>query len=195
MTIVEKTYKIKSFDEFTKEEQEKILEKYRDINIYDDLTNMDEVFYLDIDNAGFKSPKIYYDLSCCQGSGASFECDEIDFRELIKEFDCKHKAWLLSYLEQYCIGRVISNRYSNHYCHERTREVNFDNYCNYEYKRIEKLVNEFFDYVEHKRYKLSCELYKNLSNYYDELQSDENVKDCLLANEYLFNENTLEIEN
>ena len=42
-------------------------------------------YYLSIENAGFKNPKIYYDLSCSQGSGACFDSNELDFNTLLKD--------------------------------------------------------------------------------------------------------------
>ena len=86
MTIIEKTYKIKTFDEFSADEQAEIIERHRYINVDDgfSLTDWNDSYYLSIENAGFKNPKIYYDLSYSQGSGACFDSKDLDFNIILK---------------------------------------------------------------------------------------------------------------
>ena len=48
MTIIEKTYKIKTFDEFSADEQAEIIERHRYINVDDgfSLTDWNDSYYL-----------------------------------------------------------------------------------------------------------------------------------------------------
>ena len=98
MTIIKKTYNIKTLDEFTAKEQAEIIERHRYINIEDgfSLADYDKNYALSIEEKGFLKPEIYYDLSASQGSGACFDSKELDFNILLKNFKCKHKKWIIA---------------------------------------------------------------------------------------------------
>lgn len=198
MTIIEKTYKIKTFDEFSADEQAEIIERHRYINVDDgfSLTEWNDIYSLSIEDAGFKNPKIYYDLSCCQGSGACFDSDDLDFNTLLKDFECKHKQWILNLLndKNYISIQVKQNHYAHHYTHSKTRYISSsyrgNNICN----RLEKILYDIQKHIA-KVYMNTCDdLYTNLQNDFDYLISDEAVKETLIVNDYCFNEYSYKIE-
>ena len=194
MTILEKTYKIKSFDEFTKEEQDEIIDKYRYINVdYDDCLHNDAILE-DLANNGFncKWRDLEYDLSYCQGGGACFKCDDFDIDKLAKDFKCKHKQWITDIIKQYC--SITIERTNHHYSHEKCMKAYVYNYLPGSHTRIDDIIEEFESYIEGLRCEASCKIYRNLLNDYEYLQSDEAVKDTLLVNEYMFNEKDYSIE-
>ena len=198
MTVIEKTYKIKTFDEFSADEQAEIIERHRYINVDDgfSLTDWNDSYYLSIENAGFKNPKIYYDLSCSQGSGACFDSKDLDFNILLKDFNCKHKQWILNLLNDgnYISIKINQNHYANHYTHSRTRYISLSYGGNNICKRLENILNDLHNHIA-KVYLNTCgDLYTNLQNDFDYLISDEAVKETLVANDYCFNEYNYKIE-
>lgn len=198
MTVIEKTYKIKTFDEFSADEQAEIIERHRYINVDDgfSLTDWNDSYYLSIENAGFKNPKIYYDLSCSQGSGACFDSNELDFNTLLKDFNCKHKQWILNLLNDgnYISIQIKQNHYANHYTHSRTRYISLTYGGNNICKRLENILNDLHSHIS-KVYLNTCgDLYTSLQNDFDYLISDEAVKETLVANDYCFNEYSYKIE-
>lgn len=200
MTIIEKQYKIKTFEEFTEQEQAEIIERYRYINVEDDfsLTDYDESYALSIEAKGFKNPKIYYDLSCSQGSGACFDSDELDFNILLKDYRCKHKQWIINLLndENNISIQIKQNSYANRYSHSRTRIIFLFYFTQFNHlKRLKSLLENVRNHIE-KVYLETCDnLYKELQKDCDYLQSDESVRDTLIVNDYYFNEYSYMIEN
>ena len=145
MTVIEKTYKIKTFDEFSADEQAEIIERHRYINVDDEVAD----FLATIEKAGFKNPKIYYDLSCCQGSGACFDSKDLDFNILLKDFNCKHKQWILNLLNDgnYISIKINQNHYANHYTHSRTRYISLSYGGNNICKRLENLLKDIHSHI------------------------------------------------
>ena len=199
MTIIKKTYNIKTLDEFTAKEQAEIIERHRYINIEDgfSLADYDESYALSIKEKGFLKPEIYYDLSASQGSGACFDSDELDLNILLKNFKCKHKKWIIALLndENSVSIQIKQNQYANHYSHSRTRTVFllfFRKFSNLKY--LYALLEEVRNHVE-KVYLETCDnLYNELVKNSDYLISDEAVRDTLFVNNYCFNEYSYMIE-
>lgn len=199
MTIIEKRYNIKTFDEFSRDEQAEIIERHRYINIDDgfSLVEWNDSYVLSIEEKGFKNSKIYYDLSCSQGSGACFDSNDLDFNTLLKDFECKHKQWIIDLLndENYVSIQIEQNHYANHYTHSRTRNISLMYFrglhiCN----RLQNLLEDVQSHIE-KVYLDACsDLYHNLQRDFDYLISNEAVKETLIANDYCFNEFSYKIE-
>ncbi len=199
MTIIEKRYNIKTFDEFSTDEQAEIIERHRYINVDDgfSLVDWDDSYALSIEEKGFKNPQIYYDLSCCQGSGACFDSADLDFNILLKDFECKHKQWIINLLnnENYISIQIKQNHYANHYTHSRTRYISLLYFggihiCN----RLHNLLGDVQNHIA-KVYLNTCsDLYTSLQKDFDYLISDEAVKETLVANDYCFNEYSYKIE-
>ena len=199
MTIIKKTYNIKTLDEFTAEEQAEIVERHRYINIEDDdsLTDYDESYALSIEEKGFKNPEIHYDISACQGSGACFDSDELDFNILLKDFKYRHKKWIINLLndENNVSIQIKQSSYAKQYSHSKTRIIFLFFFKQFNsYKRLKNVLENTRDYIE-KIYLNACdELYKALKKDSDYLISDEAVRDTLEVNNYCFNEYSYMIE-
>lgn len=196
----QKTINLYQFNELSDDQKQKVIEKYRDFNddIFDSYVN-DECCTLELFENGFLNPTIHYDLSYCQGSGACFDCNDFDFELLLKDFECKHKNWIIDILNNYCECKIYKNSYGYHYSHSKTRYFEINTYGvdrNYrEYPRILEIIRQVDCYIENLRYKLSESLTDRLYQELEFLRSDEQIADALIANEYYFNAETLEIEN
>ena len=196
----QKTINLYQFEELTKEQQKKVIEKYRDFN--DDLTcdliNYDDTHITRLEEYGFLNPVISYSLSYCQGDGVCFDCNDFDFELLLKDFECKHKQWIINILDNYCDCAIHRSSYANYYYHKRTRYFEINTYgldCNYkEHQRISNIIKDIDSYIESLRLYVCDELEENLKADIDYLTSDEAIAETLIANEYYFNGETLEIE-
>jgi hypothetical protein len=189
-----KTINLYKFEELTTEQQEKVLDKYRDWN--DDLTcNLIDYDYIHIEKLkekGFLNPDISYDLSYSQGDGASFTCTELDYNLLLKDYKGKHKKWFIQILEYYV--EVQIERTSHHYYHELTCKTEYYDRLPLGCPRIQTELETIVDYIENLREQACLELKHDLQADIDYLQSDECIAESFIDNDYYFNGETLEIE-
>lgn len=199
MTIIEKRYNIKTFEEFSADEQAEIIERHRYINVDEgfSLVEWSDDYYIAIENKGFKKPRIFYDLSCCQGSGACFDSSDLDFNILLKDFKCKHKQWIIDLLndESNVSIQLLQNGYANRYTHSRTRYISFVYFreihtCN----RLRSIFENVRNYIANIYLDACSDLYTSLQRDFDYLISDEAVKETLIDNDYCFNEYSYNIE-
>jgi len=194
-------YTVQTIDEFSADEQQKILDKYRDINVeYINLVEFDDYFVLGLRDRGFNvdDSDIDYALSCCQGSGASFRCDDLDYNKLLADLDVPHKKFWIDYLKYYNM-RIKDDKYCR-YCHEYSKVIDTDDDCRAEWWICEKdhpHANKDYElikaHIEQKRLDACHWLYKALDREYTWQQSDEAVRETIEANEYMFDTRTLEI--
>jgi hypothetical protein len=77
---------------------------------------------------------------------------------------------------------------SGHYCHEKTRYIEIDDFY-IEDEEEKFLLNKFENLLEDLRFNLCKQIYKDLEKEYDYLTSDGAVYETLQANEYYFEEN------
>ena len=190
-----KTINLYKFEELTEEQQEKVLDKYRYFN--DDTFECyveDEYSMGEIWESGFLNAQPNYSLNYCQGDGACFECAEFDYDKLLKDWEYKHKNWIINIIKTHYQGYIKLNQYGYYYSHAKTRYFGMseDFYNTYYY--IEGAVNSAIEHIEQLRYELSENLTASLYEQLEWLRSDEQIKDSLIANEYYFNGETLEIE-
>jgi hypothetical protein len=84
----EKIIMVYNFKELPKEIQEDLIKKEQEA-LYEhvDLSNFQTIVKEELEEKGFHSPEIYYDLSYCQGSGLCFSCKDIDVKKILKDFD------------------------------------------------------------------------------------------------------------
>ena len=199
-TIEIKLYK---FDELSKEVQDKVLSKNRDINVHDDwhefVTDdwMEEI----IPSKGFNPKQIYFSGFWSQGDGAMFEYDGIS-DDLLKEFvdniliGTEHlspmrKQWILNN-----IYVSVSGKHRGHYYHEGCcshtiywEVSNTDiNYLPNFYNWLMSFADDFEWFLRDKYNDLCRELYKALEESYDYLTEDRQVAETLYANDYDFTE-------
>ena len=190
-----KTINLYKFEELTAEQQAKVLDKYRDWNddIFESYAS-DECNTLEITESGFNNPAIHYSLGYCQGDGACFDCNDFDFDLLLKDWQHKHKNWIIDIIKQHYQGYIKKNNYGYHYSHSKTRYFDLEANFNYLYLHIERAINSAIAHIENLRYKLAENLTNRLYEQLEWLQSDEQIAESLIANEYYFNAETLEIE-
>lgn len=194
--IKHKVIELRTFDECSPELQKKILEKYRYYETQGswiaDLSceNMSEM----LDNEyGFKctAKDIEFDVSYCQGSGASFTCYNFDWEKLLKGLDIKHKKWWCAYLDS-CGMKIVTNDY--HYSHEMTKHWDTGD-CDLDYTSADKKyphLSKDFDkimkHLEDIRIKACNKMYKDIQADYEYYESDEYLSQMFIDNEFLFNE-------
>lgn len=194
-----KTINLYKFEELTAGQQAKVLDKYRDWNddIFESYVD-DECNTLEITESGFNNPIIHYDLSYSQGDGACFDCNDFDFDLLLKDWQHKHKNWIINIINDYCSCEISKNLYATYYSHSKTRHFEINTYRvegNYtDRKHIIKAIQDADNYIENLRYELAENLTNRLYDQLEWLQRDEQIKDTLIANDYYFNAETLEIE-
>lgn len=190
-----KTINLYKFEELTAEQQVKVIDKYSDIN--DELTcsliTWDDRFVQGLKEKGFLNPDISYYLSYSQGDGASFTCSELDYDLLLKDYTGKHKSWMIEILKQYCEVKIRRSYYCR-YVHERSCNTELCEYMRYYYPRITDELENIRQHIENKRLNACIELAESLQSEIDYLTSEEAIKEALIANEYYFNGETLEIE-
>ena len=193
-----KTINLYKFEELTEEQQAKVLGKYRDWNddIFESYVN-DECNTLEITESGFNNPTIHCSLGYCQGDGACFDCDDFDFDLLLKDWQHKHKNWIVNIIKEHYQGYINKNNYGYHYSHSKTRyfELSSDGVVDWHYcSRTNKAIYLAEKHIENLRYELAESLTNRLYEQLEWLQSDEQITESLIANEYYFNAETLEIE-
>lgn len=183
------------FYELNEEQKKQVIDKYRDINInwISDFTKENDAYRLTVEEAGFLEPSFYYDINYCQGRGASFECKGFDYRKLLADWDYHHKEWVIRIMEQYGDIRICRNHYATYYEHKRTRYIDGGLSTNAG-MRIEEAVDVALQHIEQKRLDICDEILDMLEKEYEYLTSDEEIAETLRANEYTFNEETLEID-
>ena len=190
-----KTINLYQFEELTEEQQAKVIEKYRYFNddIFESYVN-DESSMGEIWNSGFLKAKPCYSLGYSQGDGACFDCNDFDYDLLLKDWQHKHRNWIINIIKTHYKGYIKCNQYGYHYSHSKTRYFDLEANFNCFYLHIEKAVNSAINHIEALRLELSENLTARLYEQLEWLRSDEQIAEALIANEYYFNGETLEIE-
>ena len=164
----------------------------------------------EIEGYGFKGTKAQWDLSCCQGSGASFSFENVDIDSLIDKYPDRDLAanldnakcdgfedtWL--YLSEHGdlpTFRGNFNSLSNHYTHEKTVDVLVEHNEINEYDETALIVNDVIQTndwdshledirkeVEKIYYDAAGILYKKLNAQWDWLHSEEAIIENLKGN-------------
>lgn len=181
-----KTY---TFEELPEETQNKVIEKYYDINAGYYWEEVEKWNFEDkLKKLGYQveSKNIYWCGFSSQGDGASFEgsiniIDWIKNRKLSKKY-----RGLVKYLSTNGIDCTINIKTIGRYCHSYSMFVEVDN-SDYEDK-YEGITSEIATAVQAEARQLADEFYKELENKYDLITSEEVIKETLIDNEYYFTE-------
>lgn len=187
-----KTINLYKFEELTDDQKQIVLDKNRDFNMDIDLLEYDEIHTIKLKELGFNNPEIACSLSYSQGDGASFTCTELDYNLLLKDYTGKHKKWFIQILQYYV--EVQIERTCHHYYHELTCRTEYYDRLPLGCPRIQTELETIVNYIENLREQACLELKRDLQADIDYLQSDEAIAETLIANEYYFNGETLEIE-
>jgi len=182
-TITVKTY---TFDELLEEAKEKVLERYRDINV--DFDGWHDVIIDDwkmkLEDLGYEDVKIYYSGFYSQGDGACFEA-KVDIEKWIK----KHKAGkrFKKLLNEFRAGAYVyvEIKHNYRYYFSTSTGVIYEGGSELYDKAYEQL-KEMVKWIEQEREELGNAIYKDLQKEYEYLISDEVVIDTIKANDFEF---------
>ena len=177
------------FEELNEKQQAKAIDEHRYINVEDFIWN--DFLYEDLQSKmkeyGFDDITISADTSFCQGSGASFTCDNIDIEKYLRKTKQYTKYRKLHQLikDKDLTGTI--ERISHRYNHSNTVDCNLVVSYNIDITTVQddlvgELQQDIIDYVRGE-----CdEWHKVLENHYLNLTSDDAVKETIIANEYDF---------
>lgn len=194
MKTITQTINLFKFEELIEEVQQKVIEKNRYINTdFDWHESIFESFKEDNEKY-FDIKNIYFTGFWSQGDGAMFEYSGINenlLNEAIESLNLpKWKKQILS--TQICINGKGVQR--GHYYHENSCdhtiyiEDNNNGYYQNIYDLIDLYSSDIEDFIITKYKDICQDLYKNLENENDYLQSDEVIKETLICNDYDFTE-------
>lgn len=203
MRTVTKTLDIYSIEDVKNNEElkELVLEKNRDINVdnnywFDDVI---EAWKERLREYGFIDPDIRFSGFWTQGDGASFTSKAVYLDLYLKEFGHasypdKQIKLFLDLIRNYDFVEFGVERRDNHYVHEYTTKAYYNGYL-YQFDKCPRLqrflsnfLKDLWTHMQDKIEELNREIYKDLSEEYDYLESDEAVMETLEANEYEFTE-------
>jgi hypothetical protein len=182
------------FNELDERTQEKVLEKYSDINTdYDWWDSTYEYWKPKLENLGVSNPTINFSGFWSQGDGASFtgQLDIIEFLTATKKIS--KFRYLVDHVRDNNLW-LDCNIYRNdsHYVHENTCRVGIDEHIYVDneksYDLIVKRVKELEEYLEEWRLDTCHEIYKDLETEYEYQTGKEQIIESLEANEYEFDE-------
>ena len=175
--------KIYKFEELSKEAQSEAIENFRNINTFDDNWHdpIIEGFTEQLSEAGFLDATIQFSGFWQQGDGLCFDSkvNVSKFATTTNEIRVS-KLIDFGFIDEFTIEKTS---FANHYSHEKTRYIDYS-ICNGNNlnNELEKLCNK----IELKRLNLCREFYSILEKDYCFLESDECVKETIIANEYEF---------
>jgi len=177
-----------SFNELSEQVQQRVLNTVRE---WDHLFLVEEEFILQ--DFRERHPHIHnmdiaYSGFCSQGDGASFTgyidgdwainnllSDEL--KAIVRDLDCNFE------------------RLNSRYCHENTvsthlEDVTWADHIEQSDKLRDSMLEQYYDdianAIEEYRLELCHTLYRELEQAYEHCHSDENLKELILVNDYLF---------
>ena len=181
-----------SFSELSEQAQQRVIDKVRE---WDDLFLSDEeciIEYFKERHPHIHNMDIRYSGFWSQGDGASFT-GWIDgdwaINNLLIEQVNKSFGSLLRDLN------CTFDRGDSRYCHENTVSTHLEDVTWADHieqndrlrdSMLEQYYEEIVDVIEQYRLDLCHTLYRELEQGYERCHSDENIKEMVLANEYLF---------
>lgn len=154
----------------------------------------------ELEKKGFQEVEIYYDLSYCQGSGACFDFNGCNILKIASNYNqlipyVENIKWLFKdwgfrgkigcSLNSYCdFIKTRENSFANHYCHEKTRDIDFDITLPPEkISSDDKLAIDEFQKAFEKLYRDICQdILKKLRAEEKYYQSDDYTKELLESN-------------
>lgn len=183
------------FEELNAEQQAKAIELNRDINVdYDEWNDfVKEEHHSNLEAVGFDGVESAYSGFWSQGDGASFTATSLDIEKFLRS----QKRWThyRALHEMIRINEIWAKvvRTTHHYCHENTTqaELHGEHYIDLTprqeklYEELEKEIDEYITTAGQK-------YYSALNNAYNDLTSDEQVQETIIANDMDFEEDPRE---
>lgn len=203
MRTVTTTTNVYQFEELSSDAQEFALDKYRDWMTDDPYwyTCVTEDWKDKLTDLGVEKPEIYFTGFWNQGDGAVFECKDIDLIKLMDSLGLQDKY---RYVYDHVLDDVLAvsvgiHRTSTYHDHENTalfdldfEHMNDDFESDEEYIEVETMIISTLSQlrIELEQWRLdTCkEIYDDLRQEFEMLQSDDVLKEIFIENEYEFTE-------
>ena len=180
--------KVYTFNELNKEAQGIAIEEYRNNNVDIDLDFFNESCKEQIEEAGFYDDvSLQYSLSYSQGDGLSFSCDKIKESVLISFFAeilGAGKEKTAQVLIDNCSFRLLASR---HYTYASKSHIDYYLEGGFkDFTNCEKIIGQVLDKIENYYLNLCKELENQGYSYIEDVNSDDYIKETLIANDYEF---------
>lgn len=185
MKTITKKYDVYTYDELSKEAQEKVLENLHDINVNYEWYEFEfEEMIESLTKMGFEDADIRFSGFYSQGDGACFTAN-LDIDKLVKYFKLKTKYSHL--LKTHNItGCIRAN--DSHYSHANTMSIDID----IERKDDKEMYTESTEQENFEEEILDLarteadKIYDGLQKTYEYLTSEDSTVETIKANEYAF---------
>lgn len=189
-----RTYNVYKYNELTKEQKEKAIENYGDINTdYDWYGESTNYYKTELEKIGLSDIDIFCSGFFSQGDGACFVAKIFNGDDIVKfceSIGIELRPMIKTLLKNDSIDIFINFYKTTHnYSHENTVSIEI---------LIENMYHDkIYDYLNDKiqddiiniwRVNKCKEIYKTLEKDYDYLTSEEVIAETLIANDYDFNE-------
>jgi len=177
------------FSELSDDVKEKVLDKFRDIETMHEY--WDFIFENFKEDNKFEVGEIYFSGFSSQGDGAMFEYSDYDWKGWVNGLSLPEwKKRVLLACDVSVSGVHRGNYYHYNTC---SHDCDIDLPGMYTHDNVCKFIGDFAEQFEQHikdEYKSLCsDLYRALEREYDDLTSDETVKESIEANEYEFFQN------
>lgn len=184
----EATIKVYSFTELPDEIQQKVIKVFRDYHVEIDNWHepVTEIFTEKLEKLSYTETKTYFSGFWSQGDGACFEGKVYLLNWLKAHKKLSQFKNLVTYLKEQG-DDYLTIKQTGHYYHSRSMAV-VDEVHTETQKQSDEL-SQVIELIEAEIEEVSDEYYKDLENYYNELTSDEAVKEALIDNDYEFRAN------
>jgi hypothetical protein len=179
-TMTINTYKI---NELAPDIREKVITKYRDINVdYDGWHDFVlEDWKQKLENLGYINPEILYSGFWSQGDGACFTCT-VDLDKWLKSHKLSNK-----YRALFVHNEEVTVKIKHNYRYYFATSTNVEEDGGYYLPdKAGNQLDEIINLIECERAELGDEIYRHLEDAYGGLTEDSAVIETLEANEYIF---------
>ena len=192
------TIEIYKFEELDEAVQEKVIEKFHDINTNYDWWEHVYEMYME-DETGFDIDKIYFSGFWSQGDGAMFEGspneDILNFITPGYRNEQYQKDWsrVIKLIKNGDINIYGSFKQSGHYYHSKSYsdslETEFTNdWYGKNYSNIEDICEDILEEIREHYEDICNKIYHSLEQEYEYYTSREAIEETIIANEYEFTE-------
>ena len=205
-----------SFDQLSEDQQQEVLERFREINVEDGFWYefLVEDFKEDLRGKGLLCDDVCFGFGCSQSDYASFDAKMLDYEAFLSGMELTEKEKrVATYMFENDFLRISYNSrdfrndvslnfdatnphadYVKGRFDVKTWFFNVDENCKQAdaYTFCQELLNKIEWYAEDFGNDACLKLLKRLEEEYDYLTSDEAVRDMILANEYQFDFETAE---
>jgi hypothetical protein len=192
------TIKIYKFEELNDESQEKAIEKFYDLNIYEGWWDSVYEMYMQ-DETGFDIDKIYFRGFHSQGDGAMFEGspnkDILHFITPNYRNKQYQKDWyrVIKLIKNGDINIYGSFKHSGHYYHSKSYSDNLDAEMTNDrygknYSNIEDILEDILEEIREHYEDICNKIYHSLKQEHEYNTSREAIEESIIVNEYEFTE-------